>query len=76
VLYQIAPEKVQYFDQPHLFGEDVSDQFPSTILDIEEAGKCLAMSRNTSCVFHLMRVMEVGLRTLAATLKDPRLPKA
>jgi hypothetical protein len=44
-----------------------------TLNDIEEAGKCLALNRNTACVFHLMRVMEVGLRALGASLHDPRI---
>ncbi|SRR6266566_618215 len=56
-----------------LFGELVATQFPSAATDIVEAGKCLAFDRATACVFHLMRVMEVGLRVLAGSLNDPRL---
>lgn len=51
-----------------LFGTEVADRFPSAILDIEEAGKCLAFERGTACVFHCMRVMEVGLKSLAKAL--------
>jgi hypothetical protein len=51
----------------------VADRFQSAAVDIEEAGKCLALSRATACVFHLMRVMEAGLRALAGSLKDPDL---
>jgi hypothetical protein len=51
-----------------LFGEKVNDNFLTAAPDIEEAGKCLALDRGTACVFHLMRVLEVGLRALAATL--------
>lgn len=55
------------------FGEKVESKFPSTKVEIEEAGKCLALERNTACVFHLMRVMELGLRALGRSLKDPNL---
>jgi hypothetical protein len=55
------------------FGEDIPNKFDPARDDIEEAGKCLAYGRGTACVFHLMRVMEVGLRALAASLNDPRL---
>lgn len=55
------------------FGEDISNKFGPARDDIEEAGKCLAYGRGTACVFHLMRVMEVGLRALGDSLNDPRL---
>jgi hypothetical protein len=56
-----------------LFGNEVAERFPSAAVDIEESGKCLALNRATACVFHLMRVMEVGLRALATSLSDPRI---
>src|SRR5258708_19689687 len=52
----------------HVSGEAVTDAFPSAITDIEEAGKCLAFDRNAACIFHLMRVMEVGLKALGQRL--------
>jgi len=57
----------------HLFGRQVADRFPSAVVDVEEAGKCLALDRATACVFHVMRVLEVGLRALAADLHIGRL---
>ena len=69
----IAGEKARLYSMTHPFGDEVADKFPSAIGDIEEASKCLALDRGTACVFHLMRVMEVGLRVLAETLKDPEL---
>ena len=48
---------------------DVSERFPSADFDIVEAGKCLAFSRGTACVYHLMRVLERGLYTLADYLE-------
>lgn len=68
--FTIEPNKQQYLTQ-NLFGEAVTDAFPSAIVDIEEAGKCLAFERWTAGVFHLMRVAEVGIRALGGTLELP-----
>jgi len=65
----IEPDKSLFLNEKNLFGSEVSNAFPSAIVDIEEAGKCLAFERWTAAVFHLMRVMEVGLRVLGNTLK-------
>jgi hypothetical protein len=74
VLFLTVPkENARFIPEGTLFGPEVAQHFPSTIIDIEEAGNCLGLSRGTACVFHLMRVMEVGLRVLARTLNDPRL---
>lgn len=43
------------------FGQDVADMFPGASSDIEEAAKCLALSRFTACVFHCMRGVEDSL---------------
>ncbi len=68
---QIDPSKAQFYDAHQPFGEDVANKFPSIAVDAEEAAVCLALERFTACVFHLMRVMESGLRALGASLKDP-----
>lgn len=46
------------------FGDTVADRFPSTNYDAQEAIYCLVGLRNTACVFHLMRVMEVALEAI------------
>lgn len=72
----VEPADVGYYTDPTgAFQKDaaVTERFPSIRYDVEEAGKCLALSRSTACVFHLMRVMEAALRVLARTLNDPRL---
>lgn len=48
------------------FPKIVRYRFPSAIPDMVEAGRCLALDRNTACVFHCMRVCEVVLYSLAA----------
>jgi hypothetical protein len=63
-----------HIDRPDLysnadpFGGDVDMMFLTAAYDIEEAAKCLALSRNTACVMHLMRVVEVGLKAYGSGL--------
>jgi hypothetical protein len=69
MLLFVEPDKVQFYEKPTLFGPAVEAKFgPDVALDVEEAGKCLALDRGTACVFHLMRVLEVGLQALEAKL--------
>lgn len=56
------------------FGIAVNDRFPKAIDDIEDAKKCAALGQGTASVMHLMRIMEVGLKELAATLGIPYAP--
>lgn len=77
VVMVIEPDYRKYFENPEFFDTDdifddqVSRSFPSANEDIAEAGKCLACGRATACVMHLQRVMEVGLRVLAAAVGVP-----
>ncbi|MGA8026350.1 MAG: hypothetical protein WB992_04340 [Bryobacteraceae bacterium] len=71
--FSLEPGKSSFLNDPYLFGVNVFNRFPSATLDIEEAGKCLAFGRFTACVFHLMRVIEAGLRELGKSLNDPNL---
>jgi hypothetical protein len=49
----------------------VTAAFPSAEYEIKEASKCLALRRNTACVFHCMRVLEHGLCALAGQFDVP-----
>lgn len=71
---QLTASRAEYFSQLQPFSEKVNERFPSAIDDIEGAAKCLALDQGTACVLHLMRVMEVGLKTLAAPLGVPYAP--
>jgi len=64
-VYVLDDTDVPLFESPYPFGEDVTNAFPSTAFDIEEAGKCLSLRRSTACVFHLTRVLQAGLYALA-----------
>lgn len=70
--WRVPAEKVVFLN-PEPFGPEVHKRFLSATHDIEEAGKCLTFGRNTATVFHLMRVMETGLRALGRSLNDPSL---
>jgi hypothetical protein len=48
--FEISKQRMAYFERPHLFGEDVDEKFSSSIVDIEESGKCYAMGRYAACV--------------------------
>ena len=65
---RIFPERVAFCEQEDLFGAVVAANFPSAKKDIKSAGSCYAFDRNTACVMHLMRVLEVSLSTLAKQL--------
>src|SRR5208282_5491043 len=55
----------KYFERDDMFGAKVYDRFPPARDDIKDAGNCYAASLYTACVFHLMRVAELGLRAIA-----------
>ena len=63
----IPPERAKYWpkqDQPNAFGDTVRDAFPSAAFDVHSAAICMATTQSTACVFHLMRVLGVGLTVL------------
>jgi hypothetical protein len=68
----IPPNKVEYLEAAELFGKAVkaaaSDELNA---EIKAAGNCIAADLNTAAVFHLMRVVELGLRALGRHLKVP-----
>lgn len=71
-LFALSLDDDKYFDGQ--FPQSVIDRFPQIAFDADEAGKCLALERPTSCVYHLMRVTEYGLHRIGKTLgiKDER----
>lgn len=67
--FYVPAERAKFFprtDDRHIFGYAVADAFPSAVYDISESGICLALGRGNACVFHLMRVLEIGLRVLGS----------
>ena len=67
--FYVPAERMKFFprlNNPHIFGSAVGNAFPGAMQDIGESGICLALDRGSSCVFHLMRVLEIGLTVLGA----------
>lgn len=68
----IPVESVGYYrPSAPLFGMDVEQKFVQMSEDIAEAGKCLALSRSTAAVFHLMRVMELAVQRFGTEVGVP-----
>ena len=55
----------KYYESDGLLSERARAAFPSSTVEIRNAGSCLAAGLDTACVFHCMRAVEHGLRTLA-----------
>jgi hypothetical protein len=69
MFFWVPPDRAKFYgDTRKTFGVDVRKRFPSSIREIEKAGKCIAVALPTAAVFHLMRVMEIGLRAIGASL--------
>jgi len=67
VFLYITPEKAKFFPtekSQYPLNEQVFDSFPSATYDTNEAAWSLATSRSTAAVFHLMRILEIGLGRL------------
>jgi hypothetical protein len=65
----IPQSKIEYFQKDKLFGDEVDAAFPIAKDEIKDAGNCLAVGLDTAAIFHLMRIIELGLRALAKKLK-------
>jgi len=64
----VQGDRSDMVDKPDLLGAHVALVFPDAMPDIRDAGNCLAAECNTAAVFHLMRVVEWGLRDLCYTV--------
>ena len=71
MFFHMPFNQAEYYGKNMLFGARVDVRIPATQFDIKEAGNCYAMGRGTACVFHLMRVMEIGVQKLGDLLGVP-----
>jgi hypothetical protein len=63
-----------YYNKPFGGWAEIIERFPSAITDIEEMGKCFALSRYAGAVFHSVQAIECGLIELGKFL-DPNDPR-
>jgi hypothetical protein len=72
----VHPENARLYENETPFGPLVRDKFPAAGDDIQGAAQCYALGQPTACVFHLMRVMELGVGLLKTRFRvkipDPR----
>lgn len=66
----VQPSKVQTYSYPANDWKDTPTHFPSALFDIEEASRCLALGRGTAAVFHCMRVLQLGLASMAGAVNS------
>ena len=72
-VYALEPREQAYFSpQEPLFGREFAKKFQTAgVYELDEAAKCLALGRPTAAVFHLMRLMEVGIKAVGHCLNIP-----
>jgi len=63
-----ASDRDVFGEDNHPFGENVENCFDESRNDIIAAARCLALGESNASVFHSMRVLEYGLRSLASEL--------
>lgn len=69
---QIHKQRRSFYEQDSPpFGDAVARQFSEATRDISDAARCLALEQWTATVFHLMRVLEIGLRRFSDMINVP-----
>lgn len=67
-LLQLSDEETLHYEKHSLGWETVTANFPSAVLEIEEANKCFSLGRYTACVFHCMRCFEPAIKAVSAAV--------
>jgi HEPN domain-containing protein len=67
----LRPSEARFYELPTEEWKESISKFHQITSDVEEAAKCFALGRYTGAVFHLQRVMEFGLKTLAVKVGKP-----
>lgn len=75
LFFQLPSNRKKWFESPTAGWERIIDRFPDTVTEIEEMGRCFALSRYPGSVFHSLLVVESGLISLgtAIAVTDPKL---
>jgi hypothetical protein len=67
-VFLLPSDKLTFYNGTGLFDPAVVATCTEAAVDIAEAGKCFALGRRTATVFHLMRIMELGVMRFAQKL--------
>ncbi len=73
--FEIADHELPYWENLEPFGNGVATHFPSAAEDIEEASKCIALSRWTASAFHSLRVQEIAINSVYKVMTGGGMPK-
>ncbi len=65
----LPPEEARFYDKNNLLRPLASENFPSALKEITEAGSCYACGLDTASVFHSMRAIEKPFQSLAKDLQ-------
>jgi len=70
LIFLVVPsDKTSFFDIDWLRNTTIFDAFPTLVFsEMQNAGRCYAFGQNEACMFHLMRVIDYGLRLVASSL--------
>jgi hypothetical protein len=72
VFFFVPSDRAKYYLEDKVFDPAVVDRFPIMREEMDEARLCIAFDRYTAAVFHLMRIMELGVKRLAKRLRVPK----
>jgi hypothetical protein len=59
--WALTAREREYYEQPRKGWDEIIARFRDSLIDVEEASKCYALSRYAAAVFHSVQVVEVGL---------------
>ena len=68
MFFHLESSRMKYWDPTWLVDKPIYITFPHAHEEIRNAGRCYAYGEPTACVFHLMRVIDAGLRSVADSL--------
>jgi hypothetical protein len=68
LLFQIPRDKVRFYFYGERINPEILTAFPSCVGEFEAAGRCLAYGEPTATVFHLVRILDKGLRHVASSI--------
>jgi hypothetical protein len=71
LFFHVPKDRAPFYENSARFGVQVAANFVSAAFDVEEAGNCFATGRNTACVMHLMRSLEVALDAIGLGVGVP-----
>jgi hypothetical protein len=67
--FSVDPNKLEFLrPYPPFFPPEITAMFLAAAREVTEATRCYAFERNTACVFHLMRALEIALKAFAYKL--------